>query len=51
MTEEMPLKPGWNGEPGAPKDAPPDNVVADEDGNPRWTGGPYGPEWVTEDGS
>ena len=48
MTEDMPLKPGWNGEPGAPKDAPPENVVADDDGKPTWTDGPYGPEWLTE---
>ena len=48
MNDEMPLKPGWNGEPGAPKDQPPENVVTDDDGHPKWTDGPYGPEWQTE---
>jgi hypothetical protein len=44
---EMPLKPGWGGEPGAPKHGPPSDVVNDDDGNPRWIGGPAGAEWVT----
>ena len=35
MIDEMPLKPGWNGEPGAPKDQPPENVVRDDDGHPN----------------
>ena len=48
MTDnQMPLKPGWNGEPGAPKDPPPEDVVIGEDGRPKWTEGPHGPEWLT----
>ena len=48
MVDDMPLKPGWNGVPGAPKDRPPDDVITDDDGNPRWTDGPHGPVWLTE---
>jgi hypothetical protein len=40
---------GWNDEPGAPKEPPPDNVMTSEAGEPMGIDGPDGPEWVVGD--
>ena len=54
MTEdnEQEQDPGWDGEPGAPKEPPPDDVVTgtvDGEERPMWNLGANGPEWVRGD--